>query len=560
MTHTLLKIIFVVLLLPISTHAIGQSAADRMLDSLRTALSSSEGRSAAELSHELSGVYARIETDSALHYAGVERTYAQQLNDSTLYAQSINDEGVANLFGGNFDEAVGNFNHASAIHTRLGNHVFAAKSLNNLGAIHEHRGELESAMAAFIGALGAFEAGGETEYAAQAKNNVATIHNRLRNFERALRMFRELEAYRLADGSDPVELAYVRGNMANAFNSLNKADSAIHYYQAAITALEASGTDQLRLPQFYINLGQVYRELGRSKEALQYYQRGKALAEQAGSAKDYASALLGIGIASVRTGAYSQAVAALQESLPYLKSAQLNEQVHGAHYELIAAFAGANMPDSAVHYAKLYREASDARQSEQAALAIAELETKYFTEQKERALVEERAARLDEQLASRTRTLWLLGGLGFAIFVGSIGYLLYRQQRIRNSQLAQESQLKLALARIEAQNELQEQRLRISRDLHDNIGAQLSFIISTVDNVRLRSSKQSGDVVGKLDQLSTFASGTVRELRDTVWAMNKDGVSIQDLRDRIANLLSERGLQGNPSSLILLKRLSNSKI
>ena len=42
------------------------------------------------------------------------------------------------------------------------------------------------------------------------------------------------------------------------------------------------------------------------------------------------------------------------------------------------------------------------------------------------------------------------------------------------------------MAQIESQNKLQEQRLSISRDLHDNIGAQLTFIISSLENTKFR--------------------------------------------------------------------------
>jgi len=64
--------------------------------------------------------------------------------------------------------------------------------------------------------------------------------------------------------------------------------------------------------------------------------------------------------------------------------------------------------------------------------------------------------------------------------------MFYNQQKLRNSQLRKENELKTALAQIETQNRLQEQRLRISRDLHDNIGAQLTFIISSIDTLKLR--------------------------------------------------------------------------
>src|SRR5690606_32195444 len=87
------------------------------------------------------------------------------------------------------------------------------------------------------------------------------------------------------------------------------------------------------------------------------------------------------------------------------------------------------------------------------------------------------------------------------------------------------------------QNKLEEQRLAISRDLHDNIGAQLTFIISSLDNLKYGFSIEDEKLKNRLSGISTFTRSTITELRDTIWAMNKDEISFSDLRTRIANFI-----------------------
>ena len=77
------------------------------------------------------------------------------------------------------------------------------------------------------------------------------------------------------------------------------------------------------------------------------------------------------------------------------------------------------------------------------------------------------------------------------------------------------------MAQIESQNKLQEQRLSISRDLHDNIGAQLTFIISSLENTKFGIPNLETAVEKRLDKISDFTRNTIVELRDTIWAMNK---------------------------------------
>lgn len=129
-------------------------------------------------------------------------------------------------------------------------------------------------------------------------------------------------------------------------------------------------------------------------------------------------------------------------------------------------------------------------------------------------------------------------GLGLvAILLSVLGYLLYNQQKLKNRQLQKESELKEALARIETQNKLQDQRLKISRDLHDNIGAQLTFIISSIENLQYGFEIKNEKLTKKLQDISAFTKETIYELRDTIWAMNKSEISLEDLQTRISNFV-----------------------
>ncbi len=120
-----------------------------------------------------------------------------------------------------------------------------------------------------------------------------------------------------------------------------------------------------------------------------------------------------------------------------------------------------------------------------------------------------------------------------------ISFLVYRQQKLQNAQQQQEFELKSAISRIETQNKLQEQRLQISRDLHDNIGSQLTFIISSVDNIKYAFEIQNTMLDSKLSNISNFARATIIELRDTIWAMNNSEITFDDLRSRIHNFVEK---------------------
>src|SRR5690606_16058371 len=145
----------------------------------------------------------------------------------------------------------------------------------------------------------------------------------------------------------------------------------------------------------------------------------------------------------------------------------------------------------------------------------------------------------EKELALKIRNQWIFGLITLAVIIGLIGFLLYKQQVLKNIKQQKDNELKLAMGKIEYQNRLQEQRLSISRDLHDNIGAQLSFIVSAIDTIKYYISDKNEQLTGRLSNISAFAKETIQELRDTIWAMNKPGITIKDLQGRIANFMEK---------------------
>jgi signal transduction histidine kinase len=162
----------------------------------------------------------------------------------------------------------------------------------------------------------------------------------------------------------------------------------------------------------------------------------------------------------------------------------------------------------------------------------AELETKYQTVKKEKLL-------LEKEVETKHKNNLLLGISSLAFLIALIGFMIYRQQKLKNKQQEQEFELKSAISQIETQNKLQEQRLNISRDLHDNIGSQLTFIISSVDNVKYAFDFDNPKLDDKLSNISSFAKETIVELRDTIWAMNSNEITFEDLEIRIHNFIEK---------------------
>jgi signal transduction histidine kinase len=95
----------------------------------------------------------------------------------------------------------------------------------------------------------------------------------------------------------------------------------------------------------------------------------------------------------------------------------------------------------------------------------------------------------------------------------------------------------LSLARIkkqkrllETEKKLQNDRERISRDLHDNVGGQLSYVMFSLEaNEENSSEKRKEKAITLANELRSITSN----LRETIWALNQDRLNIQSISDKL---------------------------
>lgn len=123
-----------------------------------------------------------------------------------------------------------------------------------------------------------------------------------------------------------------------------------------------------------------------------------------------------------------------------------------------------------------------------------------------------------------------------------LGYgLLLAAGLILLTKTISQARLKRQVKLLQAEQRVQEERQRISRDLHDHVGAQLSNIIAGVELIHL--SAEHGDVermLKYLDGLDGDARGTMARLRETIWAIHQEAVTVENFFRQLRTYAEER--------------------
>lgn len=328
--------------------------------------------------------------------------------------------------------------------------------------------------------------------------------------------------------------------LANAYNNYGivklaqqQVDSTIIYVNKSLE-IKRQNKDTLGIAYSYGYLGTAYQELQEYDTAIHYLRDSYKLKEQL-----FDSAGMAIDLTNIAAiyGDQGSLVSAIQNFRASLNMALAIDYHHLAEHNfnsLAQLFEQEAMYDSALHYQKKFTEFREERVTESTNNRLAELEVQFETEQKEKELALQKAELAATQLKIRNRN-WILSALaGFLIFGGVIVSMVIRQQRIKQ----RENELKLKLAKSETENRIHQERERISRDLHDNVGAQITSLISglEISNLYVKNNKKE-DALGLIQTLDSNARDAMGELRETIWLLNKDkiimGDFIQHLRSYI---------------------------
>lgn len=345
---------------------------------------------------------------------------------------------------------------------------------------------------------------------------------------------------------------FVTARILNAiainYDDWNKPNLALHYHYKVFDFVKDK--DTLLISRTYNNIGNTLLKQKKYKEAKKWVESAIAISKinykKATNEKelnDYyyqqATHYTNLSTIAYQLGEFSKAEVLFDQSYIFATKSKSAEKMRDYYQHRYLYNRKRNNLKETAKYQEKYIMLRDSVFDIERAENFAELETKYQTEKKEKELLQSKAIALESEAEIKRKNFQFILLLAFIFGVVLISYLIYRQQRLKHKQQEQEFELKSAISLIETQNKLQEQRLNISRDLHDNIGSQLTFIISSVDNIKYGFDIDNKKLEDKLTNINSFAKETIVELRDTIWAMNSNEITFEDLESRIHNFIDK---------------------
>lgn len=305
-------------------------------------------------------------------------------------------------------------------------------------------------------------------------------------------------------------------------------DSTYHYYNRLNQLIENAGPEEASRfysvqSAFYLEFGSDPQIEGNQNKALQYAQKAYDLAMQS---KDDAA----ISFSNMRLGACYTSMGdhnrALETYLKSLEWATAAKNVEGQIFALgAAAGSSRTLGDATGVYQLLERRTTlqDSLYSAKSAESIANYRTLYETEKKEIELAKTNLA-LTKQ---KQQSLYILL-IAVTLLAGLVIAGLYFYFKNKTKQ-----EVALAIAK-------EKERTRIARELHDNVGSTVSFVVSKLDSILYRMDSEIDKK--PLNQVKSSAQQAMINLRETLWTLNNPSITDIELMDKLKNYVQRYSL------------------
>jgi|GEM_PF-1585980 len=421
-------------------------------------------------------------------------------------------------------------------------------SLNNLGLIYMNRHELSKAMVLFQQALELFTELKDYQLLGNITNNMGIIYQETNRMPLALSFFRQSIAYYLKIGENAVSNdVYSNLSLIYQEDFKENMDSAAYFLQKAIEG-QRRVNDLYGLGISYNNMGLLLTNQKRYPEAIQNYKESIALAEKIGNIPMLVSSGYNLSQTYKKQNNWQAQYEILNKIYPLMQKENLTELGFKICHELSRWHYLHGSPEKGTEFSNEYIRYHSIYYNQEATKNLTEIEQKYEVEKKKQ---ENRLLKKDLQLTSLKireskqqatiqNLFWAIAV--FVLILGAILTFLW----LRKKGLQKELEGQKAV--FEATNA---ERRRISFDLHDHVGSQLSFVVSNLEMLTQTGAVQADQAfAARIERTFKMSQEAIDSLRDTVWALHTTDITFEMLALKMEQFLQK--IAGQEEKLQLL--------
>jgi len=452
------------------------------IDSLNNVLKTVKGdTSEIKALNELSRMYANIGTyEKAIQLAQQALNQSEKLNFKKGAAAAYNNIGIVYWNKGNFDKAMEIFLESFKIHREINDQHGMANCYNNIGLVYWNQGNYGMAVQNLLNSLEIWEKIGNKNGQGMAYLNIGNIYLNQDNQEKALEFYYKSLKINSENGNKIFEATNLN-NIGIIYGYLRDYEKSLSNHLQALKIREEI-KDKKGIAMSYNNLGLIYEDQGQYKTALDYQMKSQLINKEIGNKQGVAVSYNNIGKIYIHQGKFDDALYYNILALNLCKSIGYKLGIKDTYSSLSLLFEKKGDFKQAFIYHSLFSDIKDTLLNEESGKQIAEMNTKYDSEKKDKELIK-KDAEISKQLAETEKQNLQRNAfiIGFALVMVLALFIFkgYRQKKNSNELLAEKNNL------IEGQKQLvEEKNIKITDSINYAKRIQQA-ILPSFDRIRL---------------------------------------------------------------------------
>jgi signal transduction histidine kinase len=382
-------------------------------------------------------------------------------------------------------------------------------------------GKYKEALSDFYEVLRLAEKRNNIEYICAGWNGIGWVHMEMEKYREAVSFFqRGINLVNDTAYMGRPNILY--NNLASCYHSLHMYDSALKYISIAEKNIRIVGNLSLLANSLAIK-SDILKQTGRPEQVASCLSEMVDIRKKVGDVFFIVSDMILLARFYAEKKECTKGVQVCMEALELMRRYQLRSKELSLYEALAQNYKSCGDYKLYAEQLQLIMSLKDSISKNTSAEALAEMQTKYELKKKEEQIVRK------DLLLSR-RNYLVFGSLALLMMAGLAGGLYIRMYRQRSA----------TVALIEINNAREEERKRIAAELHDNIGTQLSFIARKIELLKSDAQNTHSNYQSGLENISSASRRTIGDLRETIWALNKDQIDLRELADRLKLFLRKQ--------------------
>jgi signal transduction histidine kinase len=465
---------------------------------------------------DLNWLFLTTDVIKAKSYAFNELALAKKSNHTRFIAQGYNDIGLAYYRLGLLDSALNVFNQSLSIRKKLNDKKLIASSLSKISLIYNERGNYNNALKTQFETLKMYEELDNSNNQGIILNSIANTYEQLKNPNKAIEYNKKALAIHLKN-NNVYQVGVTYNNMGNAYYSILNFKQAEDCYNKALGYTKKMNDKQFEAA-LYNGFAKLYRASKRNTEALNYYKKAYNISITENNKIDIELYRKNICSVLIDLKKYKEAEVLAIQNLKETDR-RSKSQLKLIYRQMATIYGLTNRGDSAKLYLDKFSSITDSIYSETSAIEIANAEKRYESEKKEnenKLLQQQNNIKTLENEKNKQTIFILIACISIATIIVLWQISLARIKKQKRA--------------LEIEKKLQQDRERISRDLHDNVGGQLSYVMFSLEGNEENTSDKRKE---KAHNLANALRSVTGNLRETIWALNQEKLTVQDISDKL---------------------------